>query len=185
MFIKQFKYDFFFAARAFFGMGIGILAIGLASGLIGRVQGGFYFATTNQGFQVLSWVLMITVIIGGIQLFHLYNRQYFKNYGHLMMTLPVGRGVQLVSKYIAALVWVGFLIGVLTVSIRLLPLRFYDHLGEWTLIAPETIPFRHVNTLGLFIKMALFWFLFIAFLFFAATLKHSVIKGRRVHFFRL
>lgn len=181
MFRKQLKYDFLFAGRMFVWMGILFLGVGLLGWLLGLLQlwgDGNNFAMFGV-MQFMGLGMTIASVITVIQMFHLYNRQCFGSHGHLMLTLPVGRGVQLISKYIVALFWGAYTIVIIMLSMYLLTINIEG--SDFGIISPDGSTMSGISVLGPITMIVFTGFAGIALLFFMITLMHSVFRGWQVH----
>jgi len=177
MLAKVLKYDFWFAARMFGGANIAMLAVGLLIWLVGSIIGSSFerfFILFN--FQAaLSFGLLVYIFL---RLEQFYRWHFFGEAHHLMMTLPVGRGRQLFSKYVMALLWA--VLTMLTFFISLDLLR----LAAGGVVASGILPPAALLVEGGFITRGLEFviisFTLVAFVFFGITLAHQTFFGRKV-----
>jgi hypothetical protein len=125
---------------------------------------------------------MMLMIVGvGIasvtQIFQFFNKNFFSESGHLMLTLPVGRFGLLISKVLISIIWFNFMLAVAAVSISLMwntavaatPHRtnIFDGVG-----AMELQMLMEANVLAFFA---------ITLLFFCMAFARSTFMGKRVH----
>lgn len=183
MFIKQLKYDFLFSRNAFLGMGA--LMIGLA--VIFRMTD--FFGGTNSASASFVWaglslsIATIVVAVASVfQIFNLFNRSFFGNSGYLMLTLPICRTRQLISKLIVSMIWFNYM---LVVAFCMAFIFAFDTSAQ------NTARNLFVWNFGGFLR-ALFEgfltsnsiaFLLIAVIFLGITLAHSIIGRWRIHGF--
>ncbi|MCL2187846.1 MAG: hypothetical protein FWC16_02300 [Defluviitaleaceae bacterium] len=184
---KQLKYDFLFGARIFLGMGGVLMGIGVIGWLLTII-----LSTPNQPAgndaaslafglaQFYSLGITAAVVVSVVQLFHMYNRQCFGDYGHLMLTLPVGRGTLLVSKYIVAFFWVVFMFATMVLSMYIMTNNLPHSEFNFMTLPDGTQPVG----LGLIGPIALLTstlFAGITITFLLSTLMNSTIGGWRIH----
>ena len=182
MLLKQLKYDFIFSWRMFVGMGVTLLGMGLyflLMDITGFNTSALMPATAIGGVQFMYHVMQVAIIFCLVQLLYMYNRHYFYEYGYLMLTLPVGRGVLLASKYLIALFWSAYTILVMTFSTFLSTAnRDGTYFGFYN--SDRTV-LTGIGLVGLLSNFIFAGFAGIAMLYLAVTLIHSTSFGQRVH----
>jgi hypothetical protein len=173
MLIKQLKYDLSFSKTAFFAMAA--ITVGIASILrltMFAEDGGL----TQDAVQIAALLILFGVGIACVmQIFQFFSKNFFGDIGYLMLTLPVRRAKLLISKVIVSVVWFNFMLLAGAVAWYIAALTQLD---GGILYIFRSIGARHVIAIVEINMIALF---FMSVMFFAITLSHSVISGRRVH----
>ncbi|MCL2204060.1 MAG: hypothetical protein FWB88_08995 [Defluviitaleaceae bacterium] len=175
---KQLKYDFIFAARFFLGMG----AAGIGLGLLVFIMGGLSQSPANfslGAMQLMSTAWTVALAMSVAQIYQLYSRQFFGEVGHLMLTLPVGRGVQLLSKYLVALFWSFYIFATMFLSLRLMAAR--SESSSVGITGPGGEVLTGINLAGPLMQFAALAFSAVAILFLIVTLANCTLGGWRVH----
>jgi len=194
MFIKQLKYDLLFGRDTFLGMGALLIGASFIMAMVVSAQ-------ERGGFLGSEWILIVVGLVFAIvvsavavatisSLYSLFARSFFGKSGYLMLTLPVSRITQLISKLTAAIIWsnymavVAFIMGLVFAAILVTGTNSwhmayeYGEFITWGVTARDVMYF-----LGSYLVLNMFALLVISAMYFGITLSNSTIGRWRVHRF--
>jgi len=174
MLIKLLKYDLMFSRKAFALMAC--VLIGLAV-FVGIVQGTQQEVPFINFSALLFIVILFIIVISCVgQTIAFIRDTFFDDPGYLMLTLPVSRAKQLVSKVIVANLWLNIMMAVGSIAMFIVAM---DSASEGFTIV-SGLDLRSYIVLFL---ISSYVFGLVAILFMATTLANSTILGWRVRSF--
>jgi len=189
MFIKQLKYDLLFGRDAFFGMGALLLGVSIIMAMVisAQEQGG---AMSSVGLTiVVSVIFAITVTIASVatigQLFSLFSKSFFGKSGYLMLTLPVTRATQIISKLTAAIIWSNYMALVAFLMLVIFAIILVDE-NSWNMARTMngSWSLAHIwEFIRGYFAINTFIFMLISIVYLGITLGNSTFGRMRIHGF--